>query len=308
MKPQESTPLDRLMNRINRSGLSLNELMDVYAAGATLLESGEVAPDEMERRIVESVCKRLGIEAESHHLELLGDCINLLVGSSESDTKSRWHLLKVNDLGSRDRTRRILATQLLRTQDFDDDAVLAAFLEAIENDDDVSALTFVESLATGISQNNRNHVIELLVDTLQEMELKRSARAAYPMQAIFRLHEANHLVPDASLMDRVVTIVTNSEDSAAYAGAVELASLEVASVGPGIVVDWLRSGQLRRIALACATLSDTEESLVSASNQKDLCRGLEEALRAVERAEDDFPDSMIEWIKAELCKHRAECD
>lgn len=292
---------DRVQSAIDgfeRASIPLGVLIAAYEAGDASLAGDTSANDHP---VMDTVRAKLGITDVTAGVELIGDAIGRMIGEAPADVRGQWHDAKVRLLSENDESRRRIAIRHLTAADYQDDAVVAAALESMLRDDDEIARETALSVGWHVDPAERADVLQLLLETLEDCTRRRSSRAAYPMSAIFSMYESAQRVPPDDVLRRVGDLVRSTDDSAAFAGATDLASLAISRGALGTIEAWLRGSDLTLIVFAVSAISSRSAAMPAA-----LCEAMNVAATTVERA-TTLPPQVQTWVTSEILKQLEGC-
>lgn len=287
-----------VIDGFRRASIPLDVLISAYEAGDASPVNDVAVSDNP---VMQTVRAKLGITDATVGVELLGDALGRIANDAPAEVRGRWHDAKVRLLSETDESRRRIAIRHLTAADYEDAAVVAAALDSMLRDNDEIAREMALSIGWNVDPEQRADVLQLLLDTLEDCTRRRSSRAAYPMSAIISMYESAQRVPPDDVLRRVGDIVRSTDDSAAFAGASDLASLATFRGAFGMVEMWLRGDDPTLIVLAVSAMSSH-----SAAMPAELCDALSTAAKTVEGA-TTLPPQVQTWARSQIRKQLGGC-
>jgi hypothetical protein len=157
----------------------------------------------------------------------IGSALNHLIRDMPDEARRAWHDLKVRWLlSATDEHQRIAVTHLI-ADDYDPETVTGV-LEILARGNESIALQLVTYTAYALDPAKYPDLVKQLVSEVEALEKARSERAAlFAMLVLEIFVQHADTIPDEKLLERLIFVVTGSDDPASFSAVSDLLCLAV---------------------------------------------------------------------------------
>ena len=254
--------------------LPASDLIDLYDGGLSTFVGNERAHPLFAR-----------IFGERPSALSVAETIDFLVTGAEEPGRSRllqqWHDVKVRRIDEGPDDLRSAAIASLNAFDFEDVAVIAAFLETLGSGDRERAIEFIHSAAEALELPQRDAVVEPLLDTLEETVRRDPTDLAVALliHAIHEIESRARVVPAETVVRRVAA---TARPTGVDVPLVEFCAYAVREgAADSLVREWLRSTEVAFLTLALSVLADVGIAALDPILRGDVCAALPEVRRRI---------------------------